>query len=240
MRHTISRRGFAFFDVDDTLLRIKTMFSFQDYYYRHAGLLPVVLGRARAKRFDARFTRMRASGVAREDINRLYYQSFRGRRPAVVRDLARRWYAEVSRRPDRFYVPETVAALRAHQLAGVDVVFVSGSMVDIVRPVADTLGVEHIVATRVAVQGGRYTGAIIAPQTIGEGKARAVRAFLDTHDGDADRSWAYGDDISDVPMLSAVGHSVVVSRNEVMLRVAGERGWGTLLSAELDRTGGHA
>ena len=83
-------RTYAFFDVDDTVVRLKTMFSFQDYYYRHVGFLPAVLGRVLARRFEAVRQRYLATGQPREALNRMYYRTFRGRRPkAAVRLLVR-------------------------------------------------------------------------------------------------------------------------------------------------------
>jgi HAD superfamily hydrolase (TIGR01490 family) len=199
-----------------------------------------VIGRARAARFQARFQRLRRRGVAREDINLLYYLSFRGRRPEVVRRLAGAWFARNTADPDRFYVPETLRALREHQSAGVEIVFVSGSMMEIVGPIAAALGVQYILATRAVVFNNRYTGGILPPQTIGSGKAQAVRDFLVQHRVDAQTCWAYADDISDIPMLAAVGHPVVVSKDPTMVRAARHRGWPVLLGdpAALDRSGG--
>lgn len=213
---------FAFFDVDDTLVRLKTMFSYQDYYFRHAGILPGVLGSRRSARFDAVRKSYVESGRPREDINRMYYETFRGRRPETVAALARRWYEHVR---DGLYFAGTVDALRRHQTAGHEVVLVSGSMVDILRPIADELDVRHILATRVVVRNGRYTGEIVPPQTIGLGKAVAVATFLASQGNDGSRCWAYGDDCSDIPMLSVVGHPVAVSTLPDMARQADARGW---------------
>jgi HAD superfamily hydrolase (TIGR01490 family) len=225
-------RVFAFFDVDDTLVTVKTMFSFQDFYFQHIGLLPSVIGRLRATRFRTRLRRLRRDRVPREELNRWYYLTFRGRRPERVEAAAAQWYAQA----DVAYVPQALTALREQQAAGVEVVFVSGSMVEIVRPIADALGVRHILATRVVVVDGRYTGEIVPPQTIGAGKAQAVRSFLAAQGGDPRACWAYGDDVSDAAMLAEVGHPVVVSREPTMVSLARGRGWRLLL----DETGGGA
>lgn len=218
-------RTFAFFDVDDTVVRLKTMFSFQDYYYTHTGFLPSVLGRRRARRFEAVRQHYLATGRPREDLNRMYYRSFQGRVPETVAAVARRWYEETSAMPGGLYFPGALRELREHQDAGHEIVFVSGSMVDIIQPIADELGVRHLLATRVQVAGGRYTGEIVPPQTIGAGKATAVRTFLAANGVAGDGCWAYGDDRSDVPMLSEVGHPVFVSDRPEIAELAQERGW---------------
>jgi HAD superfamily hydrolase (TIGR01490 family) len=155
----------------------------------------------------------------------MYYRSFIGRRPQRVATAARRWYEQTRRDVPDFYFPHAVQALREHQLAGDTVVFVSGSMVDILRPIAEELGVTELLATRVRMAGGRYTGRIVPPQTIGAGKAEAVRRYLAARDADPAVCWAYGDDRSDAAMLATVGNGVLVSDTAEMGRLAGERGW---------------
>ena len=48
----------------------------------------------------------------------------------------------------------------------------------------------------------------------GEGKVEAMRAFAAEHEIDLDRSYAYSDSASDLPMLRAVGNPVVVNPDE--------------------------
>ncbi|MFI9648081.1 HAD family hydrolase [Streptomyces sp. NPDC052040] len=215
---------YAFFDVDDTLVRLKTMFSFQYYYYTHTGLLPSVLGRWRAEKYEAGRRLHLARGRPREFINRTYYETFRGRRPEQVAALARRWYEEARHRDGGLYLPGGLRALRERQAAGQEVVFVSGSMVDILRPIAEELGVSRMLATRLVVRDGRYTGGIVPPQTIGRGKAEAVRSFLDASGASAAACWAYGDDRSDLPMLAEVGHPVFVSDQPEIAELADAHG----------------
>jgi HAD superfamily hydrolase (TIGR01490 family) len=221
-------RTCAFFDVDDTVVRLKTMFSYQDFYYRHAGLLPGLLGARRSARFEAIRHSYVDSGRPREDLNSMYYSTFRGRRPEKVAAVAWEWYQHVLARPEGLYFPVVLKALRQHQDEGHEIIFVSGSMVDILRPIADELKADHLLATRLVVKNGRYTGEIIPPQTIGKGKAEAVRSFLAARENDGRNCWAYGDDRSDIPMLSLVGHPVVVSSAPEMADEARSRGWQTL------------
>lgn len=62
-------------------------------------------------------------------------------------------------------------ALRRHQLQGVSVVFLSGSMHPILSPIASYLDVRDIICTKLLIDStGNVTGEIGKPQTIGEGK----------------------------------------------------------------------
>ena len=71
---------------------------------------------------------------------------------------------------------EAVALFDEHHAAGRDVVIVSSSGEEVVGPIGEMLGVDHVIATRMVVEDGRYTGEIDF-YAYGEGKAVAVRAL---------------------------------------------------------------
>ena len=216
---------FAFFDVDGTLLSFKSMFSFQDYYLLHGARGRPWLGRLRRARFNARIRAYERAGKPREFINRAYYRSFRGRRADEVARAVWAWWADVPLRTPRPYLDEVVRELRHHQAEGTEPVFVSGSSHAILAPLAAELGVRHLLATRPVTAGGRYTGAIEPPQTIGAGKAVAVRRFLREQGADPAACYGYGDHHSDIAMLESVGRPCAVGGDDALERYARYRGW---------------
>lgn len=211
--------AYAFFDVDDTLINVKSMFSFQDHWYASVGDAE---GR---EAFLTEMNGMRAADAPWEDLNRRYYAHFAGRSVAAVAACARAWYATLERETPGLYHDAVVAELRRHQVNGVVPVFVSGSFPALMAPVAERLDVRHILATTMEVVDGRYTGAILPPQTIGAGKAEAVRAFLAARDVSPGVCHAYGDDISDAPMLAFVGHPTAVAGGRGLQAHAESLGW---------------
>ena len=122
---------------------------------------------------------------------------------------------------------EAVALIDAHHAAGRDVVIVSASGSEVVEPIAALLGADHVVASRLEVVDGRYTGQI-AFYAYGENKAAAVRRLADEHGYDLAASHAYSDSVTDVPMLGSVGHAAVVNPDRALRRLAVERGWEVL------------
>lgn len=102
-------------------------------------------------------------------------------------------------------------------------------MLPLLAPLATELGVAHCLCTSLVLDGqGRLTGAIGQPQTIGRGKAEALRFFLRQHGVSAHDCYAYGDDLSDLPMLEAVGRAVAVGNDRGLAELAGTRGWAHL------------
>lgn len=226
------RRAYAFFDVDGTLLSLKSMFSFQDFFYRRSCGGPTgPLGALRSRLFSARFALYERTGRDRAYVNRAFYRTFRGRVPAQVQALAERWYGEVRQRPE-VLIGSAMTAVRTRQAEGCGIVLVSGSLDLILAPLARELGVSHCLATQLEVRHGRYTGEIAGTQMIGPGKAVAIRAFLAQTGADPAQCFAYGDHHSDIPMLATVGHPVAVIGDSVLAAHASRQRWEVLRLAD--------
>lgn len=217
-------RRFAFFDVDDTLIDIKSMFDFFPFWCAESGMPQL------AARFESGFAHARAIGKTREELNRLYYRFFRGVSLAELRAMGNKWFVRRFRQGPSPYNDDTVARLKAHRADGVSPVFVSGSMLPLLQPIADDLDVAHCLCTQLLMDSrGVLTGEIGRPQTIGAGKAAALLSFLRMQGAQAKHCFAYGDDPSDVPMLEAVGHPVAVGHGAELLALAEKRGWAQLV-----------
>ena len=95
-----------------------------------------------------------------------------------------------------------------HRAAGRPIVLATTTPYDLVRPLADRLGLDDVVATRYGVDadGTLRRHARTGPFVWAAGKLAAVRAWADEHDVDLKESYAYSDSFYDAPLLSAVGH----------------------------------
>ena len=186
-------KPYAFFDVDGTLLRIKSMFSFHDFWYRRWKELNDEAFVEEHKDVTAILRALTESDTPRELINRRYYEFFSGRSVDEVASCALAWTRHVTADP-RLFITEVTEELESLRTKGVEPVFVSGSFVEILEPIAE-------------------------------------------REGEAADCWAFGDDISDLPMLSAVGHPVAVIGDSALGTVARDRGWRCLhLSASDEQT----
>jgi HAD superfamily hydrolase (TIGR01490 family) len=122
---------------------------------------------------------------------------------------------------------EAVALIAEHHAAGEDVVIVSASGAEVVEPIAALLGADEVIATRMEIADGRYTGGI-AFYAYGENKAAAIRELAAERGYDLSASTAYSDSSTDVPMLESVGRAFVVNPDRTLRRIAAERGWEAL------------
>lgn len=213
------KKSFVFFDVDDTLISVKSMLSFQDFWYDK-------YDDAQAREmYYADLRQFMHANACWEDLNRRYYGHFAARKVAEVRACGEEWFAKMHGSLRDFFHPLPLAELRSHQREGREVVFVSGSFPALLRPIARHLNVQQILGTTMEIVGGCYTGRILEPQTIGEGKADAIRIFLNALGGSAADCYAYGDDVSDIPMLQSVGNPTVVRGGRSLEAHAESLGW---------------
>ena len=132
---------------------------------------------------------------------------------------------------DPLVYDEAVSLIEDHHLAGRDVIIVSTSGSEVVEPIGEMLGADEVVATRMEVEDGKYTGGITF-YAYAEAKAREVRRLAETHGYDLARSYAYSDSVTDVHMLEAVGHPYAVNPDKDLRRIARERGWPILVFAK--------
>lgn len=122
---------------------------------------------------------------------------------------------------------EATALIAEHKAAGRDVVLVSSSGTEVVEPIGRMLGADRIVATRMGVEDGRYTGEV-EYYAYGENKAAALRDLSARHGYDLAASHAYSDSATDLPMLEAVGHPHAVNPDRALRKEAAARGWPVL------------
>ncbi|MFF8730143.1 HAD family hydrolase [Streptomyces sp. NPDC015171] len=208
----------VFSDVDETLIRCKSMFDFLDFYL---GRTHGRDGTARARAVRERLAALAAAGTPREQANRVYYRAWAGEPADRVTAAGAEWFARRAA-AGSFYVPATRDALLGHLADGAALVLVSGSFPAVVDPLAAAIGATHVVCSRPGARDGVLTGELVGEPVIGEAKRSAVRRLLAAHPHiDPADCHAYGDHVSDLPMLTEVGHPVVVGGRELARRLPG-------------------
>jgi HAD superfamily hydrolase (TIGR01490 family) len=219
---TGSPRAAAFFDLDKTVIAKSSTLAFGKPFYK-GGL---VNRRAVLKSSYAQFVYL-LQGADADSMDRMrdYLKTLCTGWPVQqVTDIVAETLHELIH---PLVYAEAVALFARHHAAGRDVVLVSSSGEEVVGPIGVMLGVDHVVATRMVVQDGRYTGDI-AFYAYGEHKATALGGLADAHGYDLAACYAYSDSMTDLPMLDAVGHPHAVNPDKGLRRVATERGWPVL------------
>ena len=209
----------AFFDLDKTVISKSSTLAFGRPFYRYG-----LISRADALRSVACQLVFRLAGANHGQMERI---------KEWVSGLCRGWPVDrvtaiVARYLDELIVPyvyaEARALIAAHQEAGQDVIIVSTSGHEVVDPIAERLGADSVIATRLQVAGGHYTG-VMEFYAYGEAKATRVRELAAERGYRLQDCYAYSDSVTDLPLLQTVGHPYAVNPDRSLRRIATERGW---------------
>ena len=116
--------------------------------------------------------------------------------------------------------------INEHRDAGRKVIIATTTPYDLVKPLADWLGFDDVIATRYGVNAdGTFDGSIVGPFVWAQGKLAAVRDWAAAAGVELSDSYAYSDSVFDTPLLSAVGNPVVVNPDPSMIVMAALRRW---------------
>ena len=146
----------------------------------------------------------------------------RGRDAGRVARLARDCFdQEIARR----LLPAAISRLRWHQEAGHCVVLLSGTLNQLIEPLAERLGVCARVGTQVESAGRCLTGRISGRHLYGPAKADCLAEMNRGGLFDLPRSFAYANHYTDRHLLAMVGRPVAANPDRRLRALAGREGW---------------
>jgi HAD superfamily hydrolase (TIGR01490 family) len=219
----MSRPSAAFFDLDKTIIARSSTLAFSRPF--QAGGL--ITRRAMLRSAFAQFV-YQVGGADHDQMERMRQfmsELCAGWDVATVREIVADTLHNIV---EPLVYAEAVALIEEHHAAGRDVVIVSTSGSEVVEPIGAMLGADRVVATRLRIVDGRYSGEI-EYYAYAEEKARAIRRLADEMGYDLTECFAYSDSVTDVHMLRAVGHPHAVNPDKQLRRVAVEEGWPVLV-----------
>jgi HAD superfamily hydrolase (TIGR01490 family) len=207
----------AFFDMDKTLIAENsgTLMMKHRYEQGEIGNLDLLKGLAVYLQYKLGVLDIRswAQSVLAE---------YRGKREDEIEKQAREWFDE---RVAPALYPEAEQLVREHDAAGHVVAIVSGATKFIVRPLAERLGIPHMLYTRLEVEGGCFTGRVVDPICFEEGKIYWLQQLIEEEGIDLAKSYFYTDSITDRPLLDLVAHPIAVNPDPMLYREAVRRNW---------------
>ncbi|RBP49845.1 HAD family hydrolase [Arenicella xantha] len=115
--------------------------------------------------------------------------------------------------------------LDSHRDAGDQIVIITATNDFVTRPIADLLGVEHLLATRAEFVDGHYTGKIAGVPCFREGKVTRLQQWLKAQNIEPDHCTFYSDSINDLPLLEQVDTPIAVTPDDRLRQHAQSLHW---------------
>lgn len=216
----LQRNSAAFFDLDKTILATSSSIALQSSFV-DAGLLsrraaamsvlvhlPYLLKGADEKRMDKM---AEAIGDLAKGMNASLLE-------ATVE-------SSLGHAIDPVCFTQALEEIQFHHDQMRPVVVASASVIEIVRPIGKMLGADACLGSIAEVNDdGEYTGTVLHYNQAAN-KAAACEELAAKRGWNMDECWAYSDSVSDIPLLSSVGHPIAVNPDKGLREAAVKNGW---------------
>ncbi|MBL0419902.1 HAD family hydrolase [Ramlibacter sp. AW1] len=211
----------ALFDLDHTLLPIDSDHAWGAFTQAIGWCDPAEFG----ARNDAFFAQYQAGTLDVHEYVRFATEAVRLRGPEAAAQAHRRFMQEVVRPA---ILPAARELVERHREAGDRILIITATNEFVTRPIADALGVQELIAVRLARGAdGWITGDIDGVPSMREGKVHRFEEWLGANGLAWDRivTTFYSDSMNDLPLLEKVTHPVATNPDPRLRQVAQERGW---------------
>ncbi|MEK6747807.1 MAG: HAD family hydrolase [Pseudomonadota bacterium] len=135
----------------------------------------------------------------------------------------RKRYLDQKIRP--IMLPKALALLDRHRQAGDILLIITATNRFVTQPIAEWLGVEHLIATDPELVDGFYTGKVAGIPCFREGKVLRLQEWLQGRAMSLEKSWFYSDSHNDLPLLLKVANPVAVDPDDELRRYAEHQRW---------------
>lgn len=201
----------AFFDVDQTIWSEKSVLSFWMFYLKNK--YPESYENEISK-FHSIVCDLNVKKTSREKLNEWFYQHcFSNRDLNEIKALSEQWCNQHFKK-ENFWHEEILKKIDFHKSLGHLIVLVSGSFAEILNPLAKHIGATDVLCSLLEIKNNHFTGKMLSSPMIGDGKAEAVLEYAAKNNVCIEKSFGYGDDISDIPFISILGNPTLVIKDE--------------------------
>ncbi|MGB7755275.1 MAG: HAD family hydrolase [Salinisphaera sp.] len=208
----------TFFDLDNTLLDGDSDYEWGRFLVDEA----VVDGSTFARANDTFKAQYEAGALDIHAYQRFVLQPLIEEPAARMAALRERFVAE---RIEPIVARHAASAVDFHRQRGDLIAIITATNRFITEPIADLLGIEHLIATDPEIVGGVYTGAIAGTPSYREGKITRARHFLAALPAEPEHVTFYSDSHNDLPLMRWADRAVAVDPDPKLAAVAREAGW---------------
>eukprot|EP01023_Acetabularia_acetabulum_P000156 TRINITY_DN10075_c0_g1_i1.p2 TRINITY_DN10075_c0_g1~~TRINITY_DN10075_c0_g1_i1.p2 ORF type:complete len:291 (+),score=26.61 TRINITY_DN10075_c0_g1_i1:79-951(+) len=214
-------RRIAFFDVDGTIAKTNIVWPF--VYIQFACLS--ILSKMWWIPFFAimTFVYRAVDKFDRTTFNKMFYWNYKGysrQQQPLMASIAM----------EKYYKQRIFAGVGSHiedlRKQGYWIVLVTGQLDFIAQELAKTIGANDVIAAQLQTDDkGIFTGQLQGPPVSDGQKQVLMNEYAGQHDTDMQSCIAYGDSISDLPMLMSVGTPITVAPDAKLREIAVKNDW---------------
>ncbi len=213
----------AFYDLEGTLVSTNLVHTLGFYACRQQGLWQTFKKSAGTL---AKLPFFAATDFySRNVFNEVFFRSYKGLSEDRLRYFSDDLFEEVLKPAiydGTFELIETSKKIGLRQVA------LTGALDFTIERLMNHLGIEEVAANRLEFVNGVATGRILPPVMASATKARWIREYAERENLSLSDSYAYSDSISDLPMLSIVGHPAAVNPDFRLKQTAIQHDWAIL------------
>ncbi|MCB9558605.1 MAG: HAD-IB family hydrolase [Deltaproteobacteria bacterium] len=210
----------AFYDLDGTLVRTNLVHALGFFARNQQGLLPSLKKTLQTAVSVPMF--LAADAYSRKVFNEIFFRRYKGESEDRLRYLAAELFEDVLK-PAIF--PGAYQLISKSKSLGLKQVLVTGALDFCVAPLVEHLGMDLCVANRLEFVGGLATGRLLPPVLAAATKASWIRTYCEAQQISLNDCFSYSDSMSDLPMLSVVGHPTAVNPDMRLRATATRHDW---------------
>lgn len=210
----------AFYDLEGTLVSTNLVHTLSFYAKNQQGLLRS-LTKTASTVFSIPLFAV-TDQYSRKVFNDMFFKRYRGETEDRLRYFAEELFEDVLK-PAIF--PGSFDLIEKSRGLGLRQVVVTGALEISVEPLMKHLGISEYVANRLEFVNGIATGRLLPPVLAAATKASWIRTYAERENISLSDSYAYTDSMSDLPMLSVVGHPAAVNPDMRLRQTALHHDW---------------
>lgn len=221
MKRSSSRaKAAAFYDLDGTLVKTNLVHALMFQSRNQQGVLRSV---GKAAMVTAAIPAFFLTDLySRSVFQEMFFKSYKGESEDRLRFLSEELFDNVLK-PSIF--AGAYELIERSKSLGLRQVLVTGALDFTVGPLARHLKIDDWITNRLEFVDGFATGRLLPPVMAHASKAQWIRTYAEKEGLSLSDSYCYTDSISDLPMLSVVGHPTAVHPDTRLRSTALHNNW---------------
>lgn len=143
--------------------------------------------------------------------------------PRATREAWHREFMQTMIEP--IMLPAAEALIGKHRDNGDELLIITATNRFVTEPIAERLGIEHLIACEGEIVDDVYTGEPDGIPSYANGKVTRLEAWLEGRATGMEGAWFYSDSHNDLPLLELVDNPVAVDPDDTLRARAEAEGW---------------